>query len=110
VLRKFNGLILLVAICCPFTALAQPATNLKIESLANILSAAMTTAEQHATAAAFPRKNTLAAVSRSMWETFYRGDYSSADEAAAIDLVTSTANTPIMQEAAKRMKYELQLN
>ena len=113
-MRKFGFLILAAAVADPFAAVAQPTAqpgaDPKVAALATTLKTAMATAEQHATAAAFPRKNILAAVSRSMWETFYHTTYTSAQEAAAVDEVAAEADTPILKEAATRMKYELQLN
>jgi len=109
-MRKIGIFMLAAAIVSPVAALAQAAESPKAAALASALRVNMAKAEQQAAAAAFPRKNILASVSRSMWETFYHGDYTSAEEAAAVDAVAADAATPILKEAATRMKYELQLN
>ncbi|MDO7843398.1 tannase/feruloyl esterase family alpha/beta hydrolase [Sphingomonas immobilis] len=80
-------------------------------SLSQELGDAVERADREATAAFFPRRNVMNAISQAMWQTFYHHDATLAEQEAALATVkASRPLTPVATEAVERMKAELALN
>lgn len=79
--------------------------------LADELGTAIDRADREATAAFFPRRNVMNAISQAMWQTFYHHDATLAEQETALTTVKASRTlTPVASEAVERMKAELSLN